>query len=275
MFQSFASMMLRRNPSIKGQKLVGEVVEQLGVKSGQGGGQGGGAASGGFNDGSGSTDKQNGLVRVRIRDLHDGWPKEALPITQMKGGFGSGNGQGTTDEFKQLAPVGSKVFAEFENNSQYHPVYQGGSGTEDKKVKEFTGDNYGHTYGRVDPGGNLVKTNTKEGEEDYTRQHVSGTTHNMDKDGNYNISAAKNFVAGGEAGKMQFDKDHTIEAGGDGHLKYGGKLIIEASEIEFRHGGARSTTPITLGGGAPSKPGNRTKPTKRTRPTYKSPGMKV
>lgn len=212
----------------------------------------------------------------------------------MKGGFGSGNAQGTTDQTKQIPPVGSKIYTEFENNSQYHGVYHGGSATEDKKNPEFTGDNYGHTYGHADPGGNLFKVSTKEGEEEITQQHVSGTTQKMDKDGNYSVDAMKAHNIGAESHSVKTDKDHSIDAGGAANwkikdalnidaggsatLKFGGALTIEATSITLKHGGLTSTTQLRVGAGgpgSPSSPSNRTKPAKRQRPQYKAPGTKV
>ena len=276
MFTSYANFFLNRKTSIKGQKLVGEVVEQLGVsKSGQGGAQSMAAASGGDDDGTGSKTKQNGLCRIRNRDLHDGWPDEALPIYQMKGGFGSGNGQGTTDPTKQLPPVGSKVFTEFENDSQYHGVYHGGSASEDKKIPEFTGDNYGKVFGHADPGGNLHAVGTEEGKEFISRTHVTGAGDTIDKDGNYIVNAVKDHNTNGESHNGKYDKNHNLDIGGDAEWKIKGKLVINADQIEFRHKGATSTMPILPGGAGPQSPSSRTKPTKRNRPSYSSPGQSV
>jgi hypothetical protein len=270
MFQNYGNFFLNRKTSIKGQKLVGEVVEQLGVdKSGQG------ASDGGDSDGSGSTTKQNGLVRIRVRDLHDGWPDEALPVFQMKGGFGSGNNQGTTDPTKQIPPVGSKVFAEFENDSQYHGVYHGGSATEDKKIPEFTGDNYGKVYGHADIAGNLHAVGTEEGKEFISRTHVSGAGDTIDKDGSYTVNAVKDHNANGENHNGKYDKNHNLDIGGDAVWKVKGKLIVSADQIEFQHNGAKSTIPITIGASGPQSPGSRTKPTKRNRPSYNKPGQSV
>jgi len=249
MLTSFASYFATRQTSIKGQKLVSEVVKHH--------------------------PDQNGLVQIRTRNIHDDWPEAALPWVQMKGGYGSGNNQGTTDTTKQIPPVGSKVYSQFEDDSQYHGVYFGGPASDDKKIPEFTGENYGHTYGQADPGGHLVVTNTKEGSESYSRTHPTGTTHGMDKDGGYNVNAAKKVSMGGEEGMFKFDKDGALEFGGDLVIRAGGKVTFEGKSMEFKHGGATSTTPITLGGGGPSAPSSRTKPVKRGRPKYKTPGMSV
>jgi hypothetical protein len=271
-FQSYGNFFLNRKTSIKGQKLVGEVVEQLGVKkSGQ---QGAAAQGGGASDGSGSTDKQNGLVRIRVRDLHDGWPDAALPVFQMKGGFGSGNNQGTTDPTKQIPPVGSKVFTEFENDSQYHGVYHGGSATEDKKIPEFTGDNYGKVYGHADVGGNLHAVGTEEGKEFIARTHVTGAGDTFDKDGNYINNAVKDHNFSGESFKGTYEKGHNLDVKGTTEWKFE-DLVINAKSIKFQHGGATTNIPITMGGSGPQSPGSRTKPTKRNRPTYKTPGQSV
>lgn len=230
MFQSYGSFLYNREVSIKGQKQVSEVVAHH--------------------------EKQNGLVRVRTRGLHDDWPEDALPWVQMKGGFGSGSSGGTVDPTKQVPPIGSKVYSQYEDNSQYHGVYFGGSATDDKVVEDFKGQEK-DSYGHADPGGNLHKVSTKEGEESIERQHVKGSGDKFNKDGDY-----ENKVAGG----------HMFEGQKDGHFKYKGKLILEAEGgIEIR-GLARSTMPIQPGAPSPSAP---SAPKARKRPTYKKPGTSV
>jgi hypothetical protein len=275
MFQNYGNFFLGRKTSIKGQKLVAEVVEQLGVNQGSGGEQSSGGGQGAStDDGTGSSDKQNGLVRVRVRHLHDGWPNEALPIVQMKGGFGSGNNQGTTDATKQIPPVGSKVYVEFENDSQYHGVYYGGSATEDKKIPEFTGDNYGKVYGHADVGGNIHAVGTEQGKEFISRTHVTGTGDMIDKDGNYLLNALKDHIFSGASFKGTFDSGHALDVKGTTEWKFE-DLIINAKSIKFQHGGATTNMPIALGGAGPSSPSSRTKPVKRNRPTYNSPGTSI
>lgn len=232
MFATYGSFLLNRQTSIKGQKLVSQVVKHH--------------------------EKENGLVQVRTRGIHDDWPDESLPWVQMKGGFGSGNNAGTTDATKQIPPVGSKIYSEYEDNSQYHGVYHGGSATDDKKIPEFTGkENYGKTYGHADPGGNLHRVGTEEGKEFIERTHKTGSGDMYDKDGNYS-----NKASGG----------HTFEAQKDMVFKTKGKLVLDADQIEFRHKGAKTSMPIQMGGGSPSAP---SAPKARNRPSYSKPGMKV
>jgi hypothetical protein len=269
MFTSYGNFFLNRRTSIKGHKLVSEVVEQLGVNQG-----GSGGSSESEDDGSKSKTKQNGLVRVRTRDIHDNWPTEALPVVQMKGGFGSGNNQGTTDQMKQIPPVGSKVYTEYENDTQYHGVYHGGSASEDKKIPEFTGENYGKTYGHADVGGNLHRTGTEEGKEFIERTHVTGSGDKFDEKGNYMNSAAKEHNFSGEMYKGTYEKGHNLDVKGTAEWKFE-DLIINARSIKFQHGGATTNMPISLGGSGPKTPGSRTAPTKRNRPVYRQPGMSV
>ena len=231
MFTSWASFFATRQTSIKGQKLVSEVVKHH--------------------------DKQNGLVQVRTRGLHDDWPEEALPWMQMKGGFGSGNNGGTTNPTEQIPPVGSKVWTQFEDNSQYHGQYFGGAASDDKKLEPFTGDNYGKAYGHADIAGNLKRTGTEEGKEYIEEVHVKGTNYKMDENGNFNIAATKAL---------------NFESQDGGTIKVKGKLVLEADEIEFKHKGAKSTMPIQTGGGSPSAPNA---PKSRSRPVFKKPGPRV
>lgn len=244
MFTSFASVFAGRSTSIKNQKLVSEVVKH--------------------------SEKQNGLAQVRTRGLHDDWPEAALPWVQLKDGFGSGSKDGTTNPTQQLAPVGSKVYTQFEDESQYHGQMFSGPASDDKKNPEFTGDNYGKTYGHADPGGNLHRNGTEEGKEFIERTHVSGSGDKYDEKGNYT-----NKASGGH--NFEAQKDMNFKTGGDMNFEgqtinlKGAKLILEGATMEIR-GDAKSTKPILPGAPGPGTPSKPSAPTKRQRPTFNKPG---
>jgi hypothetical protein len=247
MLSNPATIVSNQQLGLMGQRMVGEVVEHHPEK--------------------------HGLVRVRIRGIHDNWPKDCLPWQQGEAGFGHGNDK--TTQMKPIPPVGAKVYSKFLSNNQFHATYGDGPSSDDKKVDEFTKEgDYPNVYGSADHGGHKEVVNTKEGEESWTRSHIKGTSLGIDKDGNLNHTSAAGVNHTGKSVNMKSSEGTNIE-GQTGHFKFGGKLIIEASEIEFRHGSAKTTTPILPGAAGPQSPTAPTLPTAGTRPSFSPVGDKV
>jgi hypothetical protein len=211
-----------------------------------------------------------GMIRMRLRGIHDGWPEDCLPWSRAEEGTGVGNNQSGSK--KATPPVGAKVFGKFLSDNQYHPTYSEGPPSDDKKVPGVNDSN--DIYGHKDQGGHSEVTNIAEGAESWLRSHLKGTNFGIDKDGkmNFNVADAMQHIAKEIIHKATGGL--TME-GASGHIKVAGSLILEAASIEFRHGGARSTSPIVMGATGPSAPQAPSLPKAGQRPQFGSVGDSV
>lgn len=209
---------------------------------------------------------QNGLVQIKIKGLHDGWPNDCIPYQQAEQGYGAGNNQ--AGKVGEIPPVGAKTYSRFLSDNQYHPVYTAGPSSDDKKIDDFTNEKvYPYAYGSVDQGGHKEVVNTKEGEESYSRSHVKGSNFGIDKDGNINHSSAAKLMQMAKEVMMQA-AEGVMLSGKSGHLKFD-NLILEGKSIEIR-GAAKSTVPITLGAAGPGSVASPTLPSAGKRPSFSS-----
>jgi hypothetical protein len=190
MFTNFADMMSGRTRSVDSNKLRGVVVDN--------------------ND-----PKKLGRMKVRYRDIHDNISDEDLPWSGQHEGFGSGTKDvGKTD----IPKVGTTVYGSHRDDSLYHPEWEHGPATDDKKLKDADNQDYPNTRVQNDAYGNQNKHETKDGKNTFTNTHQSGTQNVTDKDGNYQLNGAKNVqVSGAEtvnivgAKKVVIDSETAVE----------------------------------------------------------------
>jgi hypothetical protein len=211
-----------------------------------------------------------GMVRVRLRGIHDKWPEDCIPWSRAEEGSGTGNNQSGSK--KPTPPIGAKVYGKFLSNNQYHPTYSEGPPSDDKKVPGVNDSN--DIYGHKDEGGHSEVTNIKEGAESWLRSHLKGTNFGIDKDGkmNFNVADAIQHIAKEIIHKATGGL--TME-GSEGHIKVAGKLIFEAASMEFRHGGATTSMPIMPGASGPQAPTAPTLPKAGERPKFAAVGDSV
>lgn len=186
MLYNIGSVFGRRKQQIQGQELIGVVVNDK------------------------HPEGKHGLIQVRIRNLHDGWADKDLPWQKARQGYGAGDSAIT--EVEPIPPIGTKVYCRAEDNTQYHMTYRAGPPSEDKHNSELINDDYPNVYGRVDRGGNLERTNNKEGKNEYEYEHQSGTKLKIDNDGNIVWSGAKKLILSGKEGVEILGKNVIIQA---------------------------------------------------------------
>lgn len=244
MLSSMNTIAKNQQLSLQGQQLVGEVIAH--------------------------NDKIPGMIRVRLRGLHDGWPEDCIPWSRAEQGTGTGNNQAGSK--KPTPAIGAKVYGKFLSNNQYHPVYSDGPPSDDKKVPGVNDSN--DIYGHKDEGGHSEVTNIKEGAESWLRSHLKGTNFGIDKDGkmNFNVADAMQHIAKEIIHKAT---GGLSMEGAEGHIKVAGKLILEAASIEFRHQGATTTMPIMPGASTPQKPEAPSLPKAGQRPKFAAVGDSV
>lgn len=214
MWDTFHQMMSGRTRNVQDQKLRGVVVDN--------------------ND-----PEKRGRLKVRYRDIHDNIKDEDLPWSGQGEGFGSGaKNIGTND----VPPKGATVFGSHRDGSLYHPEWTKGPATDDKKLDDSQKD-YPYTREHQDHLGNQNKHETKDGKNDFTNTHQSGTQNVTDKDGNYSLNGAKNVNISGA---------DTINI-------VGAKKVIIDSETEVVIRGSK----VSINGGSPGK---ATKTTAREKP---------
>lgn len=141
------------------------------------------------NDDSKDEDKnkrQLQRIKVRIHDLHDNVKDEDLPWL-LPGNLPSYSGGANVGDHGPVPPNGSKVWVEFEGDTQYHGVYTGAVQAKTNKISDFTNKgkyakNYPAASGGVDQSGSLTaKDHVKDTSEE---THVAGTTTQTDGKGN-------------------------------------------------------------------------------------------
>ena len=119
-----------------------------------------------------------GRIQVRGRDIHDDIPDEDLPWSSPHQGFGSGvEGVGK----KESPRVGAFVFLHHQDDSLYHPQWEAGPATTDKKLPGFDENTAGH----IDSAGNMHSHAMGEnGDQNVvTTTHQSGTGTSVDTGG--------------------------------------------------------------------------------------------
>lgn len=157
------------------------------------------------NDDSKDKDKskqQLQRIRVRIHDLHDEIKDEDLPWFSP-GNLPSYSGGANVGDHGPIPPVGSKVWVEFEGDTQYHGVYTGAVQAKTNKISDFTGKgkyakSYPNAAGGVDRSGSLAAADHVRDWKEET--HVSGTSTQVDGKGN--VMA----VVNGDAERKDNDK---------------------------------------------------------------------
>lgn len=131
-------------------------------------------------------------VKIRVAQLHRNVPDEDLPwaipdASQSRANAGAGAGS------VNVPVKGAKVYVRFEDNDPHNPRYSGSPTTDDvNKDNELLKENYPHSRGTIDDGGNRHNTNVENETHDYT--HKSGTTVFIDANGNASISSAGNII---------------------------------------------------------------------------------
>lgn len=139
---------------------------------------------------------KNQRVQVRVHDLHDEIADEDLPWfgpSQLSAFSGSEN----IGNHGPVPEVGSKVWINFGDDSQYHGTYGGGVAQTTNQIPEFTNgqkvtlpngpqydfsQNYPLPHGMVDTSGSFHGNDTMT--DVRTDFHVSGTGHAVDGKGN-------------------------------------------------------------------------------------------
>lgn len=244
MLSSMDTITSNQQLGLRGQQLVGEVIEHH--------------------------PSIVGMVRVRLRGLHDKWPNDCIPWSRAEEGNGTGNNQSGSK--KPTPPVGAKVYGKFLSDNQYHPTYSEGPPSDDKKVPGVNDSN--DIYGHKDQGGHSEVTNIAEGLESWIRSHLKGTNFGIDKDGamNFNVADALNHIAKNIAHKVT---DAMNFEGKSGHMNFGETLILEAKNIEIRGTMIKSSIPIVPGAQSPQAPTAPTLPQAGQRPQFASVGDSV
>lgn len=133
-------------------------------------------------------EKLHGLqhMQIRIADLHDNTSDADLPYF-APASLPSYSGASDMGHHGPIPPNGSKVWVEYEGDTQYHGVYLGAVQTDSNRIPEFTGKgryakSYPQVAGSVDASGSLHAEDHKVDSREFT--HVSGTASHVDGKGN-------------------------------------------------------------------------------------------
>jgi hypothetical protein len=129
-----------------------------------------------------------------------------------------------------IPPVGTKVWVEFEDDTQYFGHYLGAVQNDKTKIPEFTdkgkyAESYPQAYGSVDESGTLRASDNKRDWEEWT--HVTGTNWQVDGMGNTSVTVnSLEKRQDNKEAKKQFSKGFSMSVFGDVTLYVKGKLSI-------------------------------------------------
>lgn len=127
-------------------------------------------------------------VKIRIRELHrevvDAALPWALPVL-------AGSNTSTLGTLK-VPIIGSKVWIQFLDESNYYPIYTGTLTTADLKNTELTATDYPNVYGFIDRSGNKFVVNTEQDTVEFT--HITGTQLKISTDGTVTFTNASDTI---------------------------------------------------------------------------------
>ena len=221
-------------------------------------------------------------VQVRIHDLHYEIADADLPWfspNQLAAYSGAAN----VGDHGPIPQVGTKIWVEFDDASQYHGTYGGGVTTTTNQIPEFTASgngvtlpggssydfhqNYPASNGSVDGSGSI--SGSDEHTDTVTNIHVSGTGHAIDGKGNVshvvngnatrsdNPNASSLFSKGLTSAifggmTLYVSGNLSVSVGGNADIECSGTINMNASQVNINN----SSPSVT----APSAPTPRSRP---------------
>lgn len=188
---------------------------------------------------------------MRVAQLHRGVDDADLPwVRPTNSGQQANAGVGVGSV--RVPPVGAKMNFSLPDNDPHNPRISGSPTTDDvNKDNELLNENYPGTYGAIDQAGNKTAVNTEQNTFTYT--HKSGSTINIDGNGNISIYSAKNLT-------LSANESVTIASKTGMKVHATGALDLKGSRIDLNGAGAVTTV---------------ASPNARTRPTIPSPAGKT
>lgn len=162
-------------------------------------------------------------IQARCRDLHYGYPDEALPWLRPSKSYGpQGNSAGGVGGVN-LPVVGSRVFVVMDSDDGNFGEWRAAPMAMDLKVADLIAEDYPHCYGHVDRSGTLTLINTER--DTRLMIHPSGMTFSIDGKGHVKIIVADASV--GPNAKQLHDPGLTLEIHGNCHIVTTQKTHIE------------------------------------------------
>lgn len=165
-----------------------------------------------------------GRLKVRVDGLHSiKMLTEDLPWVMSLEYFSNSNQQGNL----HIPDLNSPCWLIFPGDDIYSGIYLGCL----PNIKEELLEDYPNSYGSIDRSGSLFLANTNT--DNYTFQHVSGTTFNIDAKGNVKIQVANNQV-NMESGIAENPEGISIEVIGNVELKANQLIDIECVDLKVK-----------------------------------------
>lgn len=174
-----------------------------------------------------------GRVRIRVFSVFDEMQPEFLPWATYADPFMGGYG----DNGSLIVPeLGSHVWLFFENGDHRHPVYFAGApaidnNTPDAPSESRTEGEYPHNKVIKSRSGITIEIDDTDGAVRFKVSHPSGTNHEIDNDGNINLTVSSD-------GSISIDGEFSLNIGGDANITIGGNAEVSvAGNTDVNSGG--------------------------------------